>query len=77
GHGKRNAALIGSGVGSLAGGAIGNYMDLQESDLRAQLEGTGISVTRNGDIIILNIPSNITFDVVQVAVKPGFYPTLN
>ena len=71
GHGKRNAALIGAGVGALAGGAIGNYMDQQESELRAQLEGTGISVTRNGDNIILNMPSNITFDIDQDAVKPG------
>lgn len=77
GHGKRNAALIGAGLGALAGGAIGNYMDQQEAELRAQLEGTGISVTRQGDNIILNMPSNITFDVDQDAVKAGFYPTLN
>ena len=77
GHGPRNAALIGAGLGALAGGAIGNYMDQQEAELRAQLQGTGISVTRNGDNIILNMPSNITFDVDQDAVKPGFYPTLN
>jgi len=77
GHGKRNAALIGAGIGALAGGAIGNYMDQQEAELRAQLEGTGISVTRQGDNIILNMPSNITFDIDQDAVKPGFYPTLN
>ena len=69
GHGARNAALIGA--------AIGNYMDQQEAELRQQLEGTGISVTRNGDNIILNMPSNITFDVDQDAVKPGFYQTLN
>ena len=75
--GRRNAALIGAGVGALAGGAIGNYMDQQESELRAQLQGTGISVTRRGDNIILNMPSNITFDVDQDAVKAGFYPTLN
>ncbi len=75
--GRRNAALIGAGVGALAGGAVGNYMDQQESELRAQLQGTGISVTRRGDNIILNMPSNITFDVDQDAVKAGFYPTLN
>ncbi|MEZ2127097.1 MULTISPECIES: OmpA family protein [unclassified Sinorhizobium] len=74
---RRNAALIGAGIGALAGGAIGNYMDQQEAELRAQLEGTGISVTRQGDRIILNMPSNITFDVDQDAVKSGFYPTLN
>jgi outer membrane protein OmpA-like peptidoglycan-associated protein len=77
GVGKRNAALIGAAVGALAGGAVGNYMDTQESELRAQLEGTGVSVTRKGDRIILNMPSNITFATDQDAVMPEFYPTLN
>lgn len=74
---RRNGALIGAAVGGLAGGAIGNYMDNQEAELRAQLQGTGISVTRNGDRIILNMPSNITFDTDQDSLKPGFFPTLN
>ncbi len=77
GRASRNGALIGAGVGALAGGAIGNYMDNQESELRAQLQGTGISVTRAGDRIILNMPSNITFATDQDQVMPGFYPTLN
>jgi len=47
--GRRNAALIGAGIGALAGGAIGNYMDGQEAELRAQLQGTGVSVTRRGE----------------------------
>lgn len=75
--GRRNAALIGAGVGALAGGAIGNYMDQQETELRQQLQGTGVSVTRQGDRIILNMPSAITFDTDQDAVKPQFYATLN
>ena len=74
---QRNAALIGAGVGALAGGAIGAYMDQQEAELRAQLQGTGVSVTRNGDYIILNMPSNITFATDQDAVSTQFYPTLN
>ncbi len=74
---QRNAALIGAGVGPLAGGAIGAYMDQQEAELRAQLQGTGVSVTRNGDYIILNMPSNITFATDQDAVSTQFYPTLN
>lgn len=77
GVGKRNAALIGAGLGALAGGAIGNYMDSQEAELRAELQGTGVSVTRKGDRIILNMPSNITFGTDQDAVMPPFYPTLN
>jgi outer membrane protein OmpA-like peptidoglycan-associated protein len=74
---RRNAALIGAGIGALAGGAIGNYMDTQESELRAQLEGTGVSVTRMGDRIILNMPSNVTFATDQDRVIPPFYPTLD
>ena len=77
GRDSRNGALIGAGIGALAGGAIGNYMDNQEAELRAQLQGTGISVTRVGDRIILNMPSNITFATDQDQVMPQFYPTLN
>jgi outer membrane protein OmpA-like peptidoglycan-associated protein len=74
---QRNAVLIGAGVGALAGGAVGAYMDEQEAEIRAQLQGTGVSVTRAGDRIILNMPSDITFATDQDAVQAGFYPTLN
>jgi outer membrane protein OmpA-like peptidoglycan-associated protein len=76
GNDRRNA-LIGAGIGALAGGAIGATMDQNEAELRRQLQGTGVSVTRTGDQIILNMPSDITFNVDQDAVKPGFYPVLN
>ena len=73
----RKSMLIGAGLGALAGGGVGLYMDNQESKLRARLQGTGVSVTRVGDDIILNMPSNITFDTDQSAMKPQFYDTLN
>lgn len=76
GNDRRNA-LIGAGIGALAGGAVGNYVDRQESELRAQLQGTGVSVTRNGNNIILNMPSNITFATDQSQIDPSFYSTLN
>ncbi|HHB82507.1 MAG TPA: cell envelope biogenesis protein OmpA [Devosia sp.] len=72
----RVGALIGAGVGALVGGAAGAYMDQQEQELRAQLQGTGVSVTRVGDDIILNMPSNITFDVGASNIKPQFRDTL-
>lgn len=72
----RVAALIGAGIGGLSGAAIGSYMDQQEAELRAQLRGTGVSVTRVGQQIILNMPSNITFDVDSARVKPEFNETL-
>ena len=74
---SRKAALIGAGIGALAGGGVGAYMDNQEAKLRRQLQNTGVSVTRQGDAIILNMPSNITFDTNQSDVKPQFYSTLN
>lgn len=73
----RKAALIGAGIGALAGGGVGVYMDNQEAKLRERLRNSGVSVTRVGDSIVLNMPSNITFDTDQSDVKPQFYETLN
>lgn len=72
----RSAMLIGAGVGALAGGSVGLYMDNQEAKLRRRLERTGVSVTRVGDTIVLNMPSNITFDTDQDNLKPEFRPVL-
>ena len=76
GSDPRVGALIGAGIGGLGGAAVGNYMDQQEAELRAQLASTGVSVTRNGAQIILNMPSNITFAVNQSNINPSFQQTL-
>jgi outer membrane protein OmpA-like peptidoglycan-associated protein len=73
----RKNALIAAGVGALAGGAIGNYMDRQEANLRHDLAGTGVSVTRMGDNITLNMPGNITFKSGSAELDPSFYKVLN
>lgn len=73
---RRKRALIGAGIGGLTGGGIGYYMDQQEMKLRQQLEGTGVSVTRVGDNIILNMPS-VTFDVDRSEIKPRFMDVLD
>lgn len=69
--------LRGAGIGAIAGGGVGLYMDKQEDKLRQQLQGTGVSVTRDGDNIILNMPSNITFDIDSHTLKNEFYATLD
>ncbi len=74
---RRKAILVGAGVGGLSGAAVGGYMDKQESRLRAQLEGTGVSVTRVGDEVILNMPGNITFASADSSLKPDFAEVLN
>ena len=77
GGGKRKGVLIGAGLGALTGAAVGNYMDKQEAQLRAQLQGTGVSVTRVGDSIVLNMPGNITFATNSSNISADFYPVLD
>jgi len=77
GSDQRKSALIGAGVGLLVGGGIGAYMDKQEQELRQQLINSGVSVTRNGNEIILNMPSNVTFASGQDALNANFFPVLN
>ncbi|MCH7820385.1 MAG: OmpA family protein [Proteobacteria bacterium] len=74
---RRQRALIGAGLGALAGGAVGYYMDRQEAELRAELEGSGVSVTRIGDNITLNMPGNVTFATNSSDLNPAFFDVLN
>jgi outer membrane protein OmpA-like peptidoglycan-associated protein len=76
---RRQRALIGAGVGALAGGSIGYYMDRQEAKLRAELQGTGVSVTRtgeNGENITLNMPGHVTFASDSSDLNPAFFEVL-
>ena len=52
-------------------------MDQQEAKLREQLRGTGVSVTRSGDTIILNMPGNVTFATNSSDISADFYPVLD
>jgi outer membrane protein OmpA-like peptidoglycan-associated protein len=74
---RRQHAMICAGVGALAGGAVGNYMDRQEMELREELAGSGVSVTRVGDNITLNMPGNITFATDSANLSSDFYDVLN
>ncbi len=74
---RRQRALVGVGVGGLAGGAIGAYQDRQEAELRRQTANTGIDVTREGDVIKLNLPDGVTFDFGKANLKSQFYPALD
>ena len=74
---RRQRALVGVGVGGLAGGAIGAYQDRQEAELRRQTAGTGVEVSRDGDVIKLNLPDGVTFDFGKANLKSQFYPALD
>ncbi|EOE6855143.1 OmpA family lipoprotein [Cronobacter sakazakii] len=73
---RGKGALIGAAAGAALGGGVGYYMDVQEAKLRQKMQGTGVSVTRSGDNIILNMPNNVTFDSSQANLKPAGANTL-
>ncbi|HYW93021.1 MAG TPA: OmpA family protein [Gammaproteobacteria bacterium] len=74
---RRQRALIGAGIGALSGGAVGHYMDQQEAELRRRLQGTGVSVTRQGQNLILDMPGNITFATDSAGLNANFFDVLN
>ena len=77
GRNDRTAKILGAGIGAIGGAAVGRYMDQQEAALRRDTAGTGVDVIRQGDDIVLRMPSGITFDVNRADVKPQFQSTLN
>lgn len=77
GRRDRTEKIVGAGIGAVAGAGIGYYLDQQERELRRKTAGTGIDVVRDGDSLLLNMPSQVTFDVDSSAVKPEFRNTLN
>jgi outer membrane protein OmpA-like peptidoglycan-associated protein len=76
GDDRRNA-MIGAGIGALGGAAAGNYMDRQEAAFRERLRGSGVSVRRIGDELVLTMPGDVTFATDSAQVSPRFGPVLN
>ena len=75
-QGRKNA-LIGAGIGALAGAGVGNYMDRQQAELRRELAGSGVEVQRQGDNIVLQMPSDVTFGFDRSDIQPQFHEALN
>ncbi|NNF99156.1 MAG: OmpA family protein [Desulfobacteraceae bacterium] len=74
---RQRNALIGAGIGALAGGSVGYYMDVQEAKLRQRLRDSGVSVTRSGNQLILNMPGNVTFSTGSSDINTNFHEVLN
>ncbi|MBR0552323.1 OmpA family protein [Stakelama marina] len=77
GRNDRTAKIVGAGIGGLAGAGIGAYMDKQERELRQRTAGTDVQVVRQGDDLLLRMPSGITFATDSSTVQPQFKPTLD
>ena len=75
---ERNRRILrDAGIGAIAGGGVGYYMDSQEAKLRQQLRSSGVSVVRDGDNINLIMPGNITFPSNGRDLRADFYNVLD
>ena len=73
----RTEKILGAGIGAVAGAGIGHYMDEQEKKLRQQTAGTDVEVIRQGDELLLNMPSGVTFATNSYTIQPEVRSTLN
>jgi outer membrane protein OmpA-like peptidoglycan-associated protein len=77
GRRDRTEKILGAGIGAIAGAGVGYYMDEQERKLRRQTAGTGVGVTREGNELVLDMPSEVTFAVNSSNLDPTFRSTLD
>lgn len=73
----RKIVLARAGAGTIVGTGIGLYMDQQEAALRRRLDTSGVSVTRVGDDIVLNMPGSLTFAAGSAEIDARFFEVLN
>lgn len=71
--------IIGAGIGGIAGAAVGYTMDKQIKELKEKTAGSGVDVKSvdDGQAILVNLPSGVTFDTDSTVIKPGFRDTLD
>jgi outer membrane protein OmpA-like peptidoglycan-associated protein len=74
---RKKRALVGAGLGAIAGASVGAYQDRQQARLLMELDRTGVSVTRIGDNITLNMPGNVTFATNSADLNASFFDVLN
>ena len=74
---RKKRMLKAAGIGAIAGGGVGYYMDTQEAKLRQQLGDSGVSVVRDGDNVNLVMPGNITFPSNATDLKSSFFEVLD
>jgi len=73
---RKKGAILGAIVGGAAGAAYGSYLDKQEEELRAAMEGTGVDVDRQGDVLKITMPGGVTFATGSADIASNFYAPL-
>ena len=64
GKGDNTAQTIGGAIiGGVVGGAIGNSLDKQAAELRSSVSNPNISITNNGNELVVTMPEGILFAI--------------
>ena len=75
---SKGAAAVGAGVGALGGYIWTTQMAQKKAAMEQATAGTGVAVTQTSDNQLkLNIPSDISFDTGQYAIKSNLRPILD
>lgn len=71
-------AVLGGAVGAVAGNLWTKRMEDKRQAIEQAAQGTGTTVTRTEDNRLrLNVPSDVSFDTGQSAIKPTMRPVLD
>ncbi|TFH46403.1 MAG: hypothetical protein E4H01_10035, partial [Lysobacterales bacterium] len=74
---SRKHVLMRAGVQAVDPDSVGHYMNQQEAMLREQLAGTGATVKRVGETIVLSMPGSATFASGSSNLESKFVPVLD
>lgn len=76
--GQGKGAAIGAGVGALGGYIWSTQMQKKKTDMEQATAGTGVAVIQTADNqLMLNIPSDISFDTGRSDIKSNLQPILS
>ena len=70
GEDKLEKAVIGGVIGAALGGAIGATLDQQAADLRNSIGNNNITVTNNGQYLVVNMPQDVLFATDSATLRP-------
>jgi len=74
---QRQSEMIAAGIGALGNSLVVDYQDRLESALRHKIQGSGIEIQREGNIVRVLLPPGATFAPMHAELSPQCYPALD
>ncbi|MEO0464619.1 MAG: OmpA family protein [Pseudomonadota bacterium] len=75
--GVRRTAVIGAGIAPIQRSQVVTYVDTQYRTIQRDLAGTGATVEKRGEQIVVSMPAEVTFAFDKSDIRPRFYRPLN